>query len=450
MREYIIPQDQLMRGLRLMKYEGVGRGMLVEATGLYPMAGGLRWLQVPTTDVTSDYVFPYPQLFRSYEGLMVMTADGLYQPDGAGSLTPLLTDAAMHNKLWTMANLPDRPIFVATDGTTITRNPTTSVLEVNNARFPADYFTAIEDLGGQLIGILKDDPNHVAWSDIGDINFDITDNDKGEAGFAPMLWSGNLLVVRQLGKHFIAYGDNGITAMMPFATDIVTGFGHKEMKGSGIRGRWAVTGDDNLHYFVDSQGTLWRLTYNHELSFIGYQEFIEPLGADVVLSYSPRAERVYISGATSHYIYAHPYKALTGPHDGSFVCVAESRGLYAGTTGRFSNPQAVLVTEEFDMDFAGIKNLTWVELYGTIPADVEVAADYRFDRNGGWTRTDWRPTTSESVGPLHHAAGVAFRLCVRSSTPNLALNKAVVRWQPTDKRFVRGISSASMQSSNAA
>ncbi len=120
---------------------------------------------------------------------------------------------------------------------------------------------------------------------------------RGEAGFIPMPWQGEVMVVKELAKRVIVYGEDGVSALFPVADPIPT-FGLEEnVLAEGIMDRGAVGGDDREHIFIDKEGVLWRLSESDGIERLGYEEHFS-LFADnyITISLDPTMREYYITG----------------------------------------------------------------------------------------------------------------------------------------------------------
>ncbi len=441
MKEFFLPlREHLPAGLRHQEEARPGEPGLALAENLRPTLGGLRAAYSPAAPLEGQ-VWPYPQLFKTYRGSLLAGATA-WHSYSAGVATPLCTGLAAGHT-WSIADFMD--YLLATNGTAkVYRNPATGAWGVNgDATVP--LAGALCTFNGQ--GLAGDLPsswygaghNWVAWSQIGAISF--VPDKKNTAGYRPMPWPGQVLAMRQLGQHVMVYGDNGVGDLFPASSPAPT-FGFREMPFSGVAGRLALAGDDTVHYFVDCLGNLYRLTDNHEITYLGYREFLQPLilgGISLSMCRLAGGEEVIISGADRHYVYRQASKSLAGPcwQPSSGALVQAGQMIMVGP-GAEAPAKATVVTNPLDMGKRGLKTVEWVEVEGSGLSGLEVALDYRYSTDSDWSRTSWVPAGPEGNARLALAA-LEFRVCARCDLDaSLLLSQINVRWKASDRRFSRG------------
>lgn len=259
--------------------------------------------------------------------------------------------------------------------------------------------------------------------------------EENHVGFLPMPYQGIVQVVKPLGDHLIAYGEDGIAAFTPFANQYAVGYGLSRHLKVGVDGRSAVGGDDERHFFIDKSGSLW--TVGGDLSFqqLGYEEFFFPyLGGDMAIVSSDKEDRTYFSDGTDHYLWKNG--GLT-KHDQALTSVVFQEGGEVGVVDSLSGSEALVTTGVLDMNIAGLKTLTWVELGYEDGGTVSVALDYRYGQNA-FARSDFVEINEDGFARLQITAR-EFRIVVKATDhENFELDYIQYAWQPTDKRTIRG------------
>jgi len=313
--------------------------------------------------------------------------------------------------------------------------------------------SCIENLNGQAIlgGIRPtwccrthdeiEDLSYVAWSRIGEIS--CCPRRENDMGYMKMNWDGNVWMIKKLGNHVIVYGDNGITAMMPF--DKGPYFRIKDLFPFGILSPLAVCGDTKTHFFLDSRGFLWRINEEHAITPLGYREFLQPMtGSYPVLSIDDEKGEVYISTASQSYLWT--ASGLGGPHDMGVSSVAGSPSSSLGEDVLLiaHNTDAAITQHEFvtdiiDFGYRAIKTLYWVTVGTDTDGTVEVAVDYRYNKNEAWTTSPYKPSSPEGVASVIFS-GLEHRIRVRVSNPSAPfdVDYILIKWKGPDKRFKRG------------
>ena len=172
------------------------------------------------------------------------------------------------------------------------------------------------------------DSNYVLWSSIGGGDFPlwlilplntptefaptldrlVESMKRGEWGFSRCTFQGEVLVVKELGNHFIAYGKDGITAFTftPGGGDIPPTYGRRHIGDIGLYDRGSVSWGPNLHVFLDKSGSLWSLSEDLQISRLDYREYFTKsieAGEEFVGTYDPHFGDHYLSTSTSTFIY---------------------------------------------------------------------------------------------------------------------------------------------------
>lgn len=286
----------------------------------------------------------------------------------------------------------------------------------------------------------------VAWSGIGRLDFR---PDKFKtAGMRAMPWAdygeGVIYRVMKLGKGVAVYGDRGKAYLFPFGQEFTTGFGFQELDGAGVLSSYHVAGDSLVHGYIDSYNDFWLVDGKLEAQKLGYREYLEDLGDDVVVNYVPQRKRFYISDGTTSYV-------LT--QFGLYSChqCMTSIGLYKGETlcGFFTDNadyEARFVSSDIDMGFRGIKQIRTVNVGMGVTGlesddPIQAAVDYRYTAHDSYQRTPWKNVNNQGhVFPI--ISGQDFRVAVKVSdyrdVNDFFLDSLVVEATSSDKRGMRG------------
>lgn len=241
---------------------------------------------------------------------------------------------------------------------------------------------------------------------------------RNEFGMCPLPWQGTVLCVKRLGEMVVAYGDGGVTALVPFSTPVAT-FGSRELiglgRGIGVHSRGAVGGDQFGHIFIDSSGELWKVSPDLQADMIGYGYiFRDLLDSDIVISHDAQRNEFYISGQDAE-LNEHCYVLTeTGLGKAPWVptSVSFAEGGVIGMLIGDTEAGVELVTSRFGAkDRKHIDQITTVSLT-TVDTDAtgwSVAIDYRFSKSDGWTRTT--PVVADSRGVARvNVPGLEFRV----------------------------------------
>jgi hypothetical protein len=256
---------------------------------------------------------------------------------------------------------------------------------------------------------------------------------RNELGWAPLPFNGTVQVLKPLGENVIAYGDEGIQAILPRGNKI----GFRRVANFGVLGRGAVGGDQDSHVFLDSRGTLWELGSDLTLRRLGYDEWFSAFPAtSTALSLKPSPKEVFICSPTKGYmlnsqgLIEHPDKVTSGTFmDGSFYAVmtsAVSGDIRVRTTSHDNRRQA-------------LKQLHDIQIWYEDITDLTVRVLYRYDHNSSWVT--WGPVAVNPQGVVYPAlTALNFKVEVRGTPGTLPrLDGIEVRWNLVDKRAIRGV-----------
>jgi archaellum component FlaG (FlaF/FlaG flagellin family) len=99
----------------------------------------------------------------------------------------------------------------------------------------------------------------------------------------------------------------------------------------------------------------------------------------------------------------------------------------------------VIVTEPFDMLYAGQKTLSSIETDAAVVSDPEAGADCTFDNNS-WTLANYKDINNQGIATVS-VAGNSFRACIRFGAiyNNTRISYLKVRFKMTDLRGIRGV-----------
>jgi len=242
--------------------------------------------------------------------------------------------------------------------------------------------------------------NWVKWSDIG--NLDFTINKSNVAGDRPLDWYGSVYAVKKLGDKVIAYGENGVSALVP----IEKTYGLNTIYNIGVESKGAVAGSDRIHFFIDNTGQLFSLS--EELKILGYSEFFSAMSG-IVLSWDGENNVLYICDGDYGYVYSPIDKSL-GTCSPLITGVSSQYGiLYASASGTIVTPAFEICTDIFD--FGTHRNKTIFELeFGTnVTGTLQAAIDYRNNFKSAFTQTAWKDVATKG-NVFITALGREFRI----------------------------------------
>ncbi len=289
----------LTRGLRSEDYQ-TGEMALVECFNAVPEERGLVPYKRPSQAIEDvpDTEWPFPRVFIGGSEVFLATADKLYRVDGSWELTELCDASQIRD----MADFGDYVVFSGYNQVIVkdTEAGTFAAVLASNS-FP-EFQTCCNFNGQLVVGHIESSwygcgSASVGWSGIGRADFTVScDN---EAGFRRVHWNKIVWRVKKLGETVRVYGDNGIAKLFPHEQT----FGYKALSNKGLYSRWALAGTEEVHYYIDSDGELWRVDENAS-ERLGYKEFLSQLMAyKTTANYDLRNGHVYFSDGTTTYVY---------------------------------------------------------------------------------------------------------------------------------------------------
>lgn len=234
--------------------------------------------------------------------------------------------------------------------------------------------------------------NWVKWSNIGSSDFTIGKDNI--AGARPLDWKGWVYSIKKLGSKVIAYGENGVSVLIPLDNT----YGMQTIYRIGIKGRQAVAGDHSIHFFIDKIGQLFSLgeltrksslfeetTYPEKL---GYSEYLSVM-TDPVLSWDSLNNLLYICDGAYGYIYSSKDKSLgKGPINVTGISY-QGGSLYVAASATIVTPTFEVCTDIFDLGSRKTKVIKHVEVGTDLIGPLRGAIEFRIDKGGEFISTPW-------------------------------------------------------------
>lgn len=240
--------------------------------------------------------------------------------------------------------------------------------------------------------------NWVKWSDIGYLDFTIGKDNV--AGQRPMDWKGWVYEIKKLGSRVIVYGENGVSALIPVGNTYGLDIIHK----LGLKGKQAVAGDEDVHFFIDKEGVLWSIGTKSKEVTVGkagklsgagesidelyYSEYLASLN-NPVLSWDVKNKLLYICDGALGFIYSPGDRSLgEGPINITGVG-------YQGTTQYIVAPATIststfeMWTDTYDMGMRRGKSTISLEFGIDLTIALKAAIRYRLNKAVAFTQTDW-------------------------------------------------------------
>lgn len=266
---------------------------------------------------------------------------------------------------------------------------------------------------------------------------------RNEWGFMPMPWQGKILNIEPLGQSLIVYGDEAVTALIPAEM----GFGYQHLTNVGIADRGAVAGNRGGHVFVDESGELWSIGPKLQTNKLGYKEYFLPmLGTDISISLNQQESEFYISNKDRGFVLDQGLTEIKQMptsvefQQGGLIGISDEKVFEEGTDKGMVDDRTVIVSNPISFSVAAEKTVTVVSLGVRSPYKIEVALEYTTDKTDNWKRTRFVPVNAQGNADLR-VHGLDFRVVVKAENyENFELDFIEVRFQPDDRRFVRGTS----------
>lgn len=262
-------------------------------------------------------------------------------------------------------------------------------------------------------------------------------NRKGDRGIVTVESQGLVRKILTLGNLSLAYCDDGVFALIPYANELVSGFGSKRVCNSGIANTGAVAGDERTHVFVDSSGFLWKVT-GEEFKRLGYKEFFEPmLGNEIIVSYDVNLNEFFICDDNSCFVLN-----KLGLYETTQLITStiyeNGEVLGIGIDEDYINRTAKFTIGSLDYNVRGVKTLYGVEVNGRINCDSKVYYDYKFDKSSNFVRTPGVMLNKEGVAALT-CGGIEHRVHFEfDDFESVELTQLEIKRKYTDKRYIRG------------
>jgi hypothetical protein len=440
----------LFSGLRPRATElGNGQFLLV-SSNFQPYVGGLQGV---TKYQRSFTLSEDAQIFDCATGRFVLTSTAFYSYSG-GTLTAIHTGLPV-GEAWSYADFGEFLVF-SNGAVNLIRNVGTGV-------FALDYGTQIPLAGaicrfrGRLIiGDVRtgdfQDNSMVMWSDIGKASFltfaAMNLARKGTAGSSNLYEVGKILALIPFHDNIIVYGDEGAVILTPTPKELAAGaMAKRPLLPFGIASKRAViAAGRNAHYTIAEYGALQAIRMKDGVlgpEELDYREFItEP--EDAMLSWDAKNRELLIGvPVDSPFL---PGESLIINRYGvgkissciNSLLYTRDGELIVHTTKPIKQFDAMMTSDVLTFDSPGIKTLAWVEVVGSIPDGLYVAASSRANISEGYTNGDWVPVNSAGVAFIG-AAGIDFKLhlaCVDYTTINIQSVKVTISYD--DRRFRMG------------
>ena len=263
--------------------------------------------------------------------------------------------------------------------------------------------TAYASASGDIL-LVHQKNNWVAWSNIGQMNFTV--GRSNVAGERPLDWKGYIYAIKKLGSKAIAYGKNGVSALVPSGS----AWGLQTIHRLGLKSKQAVAGDENVHFFINSKDQLF--VFSDGLQRLDYSEYLCVLTSPV-LSYEIESGLLYICDGTYGFVYSHADKSLgTGPVN--ITGISDQDGtLYAVSPATIVTPAFEICTDIYDMGTRRAKTIYSIDIGTDIEGTLKAAIDWSLNKAEGFETTNWFEVDQRGRAQIT-AYGREFRFRVKN------------------------------------
>ena len=250
---------------------------------------------------------------------------------------------------------------------------------------PIDIAVSIHSYGA-IVEMIKN--SWLKWSDIGHLDFTI--DKTNVAGERPLDWRGWIYAIKKLGNKVIAYGENGVSALIPSGN----AYGLNTIYRIGLKSKQAVAGDESTHYFIDNKGQLWSL--GEGLAKLDYSEYLSALGSPV-LSWDAANSLLYICDGILGFIYSADSGSLGGGPVNITGIDSQGGNLYVVSSGVIAIPIFKICTDILDAGTRRGKNIHFLEIGTDLAGTLQAAIDYRLDQAADFITTPWQAVDRRGI-----------------------------------------------------
>lgn len=270
-----------------------------------------------------------------------------------------------------------------------------------------DPITGLARLGvGSKADIYTEPANiaYVSWSDIGYLNFAITQGNV--AGNIALDWGGNVYAIRKLRDRVIVYGTNGVSFLVPSNNT----YGLNTLYRIGVKARGAVAGDNDVHFFIDNSGNLVKISEG--IKMYDYSEFLSSMTSAVTMSYDNLNKLLYICDGVSGFVFDEMTESL-GQCPATITAFVNDSGLaYIGSPVVITNIPFEICTDIYDFNTRSYKTINSIEIGTNVVEPLDVAIDYRRDKSQSFVQSLWHRTSPHGRAYIP-AFGREFRFRVK-------------------------------------
>lgn len=251
---------------------------------------------------------------------------------------------------------------------------------------------------------------------------------------------------KELGEQLAIYSDMGISLISLQRDGIPAIEGFLPIP---VSHRAAVTGNRLKHVFFDSKGDVWVWVVGSAPRRLGYKEFLSsfPSATYVRACYDSNRDEAYFTklGTTSVNFVLTESGLGSGQHSiGSLTnSTSYNYGYYQSAAATFS---ATIIVK--DCSRRAVKMLQEVDIETIGGTGITCQVSTKMGENESWKTGHTKQCSKEGVAfPM--IQGVDFKITIAGTlTSGFALQNALLKWQGSDLRFIRGLIPEGQQYAN--
>lgn len=263
--------------------------------------------------------------------------------------------------------------------------------------------------------------------------------ERGDWGFAPMPHTGKVTTLAPLGNAVMAYGDNGVTKLVPVVEPVPT-MSIQPVSSVGLFSRGAVAASRGRHVWLDASRAIWQAGPD-SVNRLDYHEFAELFGSQVLGTHDPEQNVAYLSDGAYTLMLTETGMAQSLQCPTSLIhAYGDLRGIVVDAPE--SQQRLEVVVDVGDLGTRGLKTVSSILVSGTLPQlpngeRIRACVDYRNSPLEEWTRSTERELTDEGAALDIYVTAELFRIVVTGARyTGASIDNIEVLWEPYDTRFV--------------
>lgn len=239
-----------------------------------------------------------------------------------------------------------------------------------------------------------------------------------------------------LGNRLMLYTSRGLYSATPLDNG---GYSVELVQRVGIRNASHLCVTPNYHYFMDVDYALWRMHVNAGPNRLGYQEYLADTHTNNFrMEYDYVNDLLHISSSSEGYTMHGDAMCKNSQCVASLIPQgSDLYGVYRGSTPTTFE----VITHPSEVARRAQKHIALVEVSYRELSNVQVALDVKYTESSAWVRTRAIGVNKEGA-VFPRVSCTDFRVVVTGTIDNrntATLDKIVVRWRPTDSRYIRGL-----------